>query len=1031
MKKILTLLSGLLLTVASVFAQNITGKVVDAQREPLVGVSVIIPAKNTGVITDVDGSYSIAAVQGDVLEFSCIGFETVSMTVGTNKVIDITLQEDINVLEEVIVTGYGAVSKKNLTTAIAKISVDDVQKVGTTNMSQMLMGRAAGLQATMTSAAPGGGVSVTIRGGGTPIYVVDGMVMPSGSLEGAADNATTVMPTSIDRSGLAGLNPDDIESIEVLKDASASIYGIDAANGVVIITTKKGKEGKLRVSYDGSYTWVNNYPYLKQLSGPDYMRYANDFSYEMYLVNNKMGVYGPNEYDGGWVKRYTDEQIANAQTTDWVGYILRNGHINTHNIKIQGGNERITYYVAGNFHDQLGNVANNDYKRYTLRSNVVANITDWLKFTTTINYNNNSINNGTVGGTSNGRGTQASGALGAAMAYPSYEPAYNEDGSLFTFQNIPNAAGMLKMTDHSDNEAVNLNFVSDFDIIKNMLSFKAQYGYNSEYSVRTVYIPSDVFFDQIFQSRGTLQHNKEVHTTLEGMFSFTHKFGDWLGVDAVIGMGRYMNFGDGFGVYYNNINDVIQNYDLSAISGMQKNTSYKIVNEKRSQFARASFDLFDRYVIAGTLRRDGTDKFFPTKKYSIFPSVSFAWKIFNEEFMKNISWINLLKLRASYGVTGSDNLGTQLYGAYEAFPSIVTFSEGQSTYIPFIQTTADYPDVTWEKTIMKNVGIDFSVFKDKISGSFDYFVNDVTNRLGSANTQGMSYLSTRPINGSWIRRYGWDASFNTVNIQKADFRWTSILTLSHYSAVWKERMPNYDFNNYQLRENEPVSARYFYRTNGLLNNDLSNCPDSQPEAFRVPGTAIYVDLNGDGQITKEDIDMETTEPDLYWGFGNTFNWKNWDLDIFLYSQLGIRKYNSAYSWAGASGVANYTGNASYLIEKVYHSEKNPNGTRPGVGGSLIKGSLPENVGGDMGYEDASFVRVRNITLSYSFSSNTLKSLGNVFSGLKVYFDAQNPLTFTKFGPLDPEVRITGGGKSFGGDQYPMTRSFSLGVKATF
>ena len=240
-------------------------------------------------------------------------------------------------------TGYGAVSKKNLTTAIAKVAVDEVQKTGTTNMSQLLMGRAAGLQATMTSAQPGGGVNVTIRGGGTPLYVVDGMVMPAGSLEGSSGGTTPVLPSSVDRSGLTGLNPDDIESIEVLKDASASIYGIAAANGVVLITTKKGKQGKTRVSYDGSYTWVVNYPYFTQLSGKEYMEQVNVWSKELYLVNNKMGVYGPNAYDGGWVQRFSDAQIASASTYDWVGQVLRNGHINAHNIRIQGGTENVQY----------------------------------------------------------------------------------------------------------------------------------------------------------------------------------------------------------------------------------------------------------------------------------------------------------------------------------------------------------------------------------------------------------------------------------------------------------------------------------------------------------------------------------------------------------------------------------------------------------------------------------------------------------------------------------------------------------------
>ena len=1031
MKKFLFSLLAFVLCGVAALGQTITGQVMDSQREPVIGAGIVIPGKTGGAITDVNGHYSIAAKAGDVLEISAIGFRTERITVGTGTVLDVMLQDDIDLLDQAIVTGYGAVSKKNLTTAIAKVNADEVQKVGTTNMSQMLMGRAAGLQATMTSAQPGGGVSITIRGGGTPLYVVDGMIMPSGSLEGADGGTVSVLPSSIDRSGLTGLNPDDIESIEVLKDASASIYGIAAANGVVLITTKKGKQGKVRVSYDGSYTWVTNYPYFTQLTGKEYMEQVNAWSKELYLINNKMGVYGPNAYDGGWVERFSAAEIASATNYDWVGQVLRNGHINAHNIRIQGGSESVQYYISGNFHDQLGNVQNNDYQRFTLRANIVANLTKWLKVGTTVNFNKNKINNGMVGGSSHGRGTQADGMLSAAMHYPTNHGPYNEDGSVFTYGNIPNAVSMLKMTDISTNEAVNVNFVADADIIKGWLSAKAQFGYNSEYANRSSYIPSDVFFDQVFRSRGNLQDNKQAYSTLEGMLNFSHKFGP-AQVDAVVGMGRYLSWGDAMGIAYYDTNDVIQNYNVAAATGDKSLSSSKWENEKRSQFARASVDLWDRYVIAATLRRDGTDKFFPSRKYNWFPSVSVAWKIFNEPFMQDVKWINLLKLRASYGVTGNDNLGTSLYGAYSPYNYPVQFSEGSASYIPYKQTSADYPDVSWEKTIMKNVGLDFSILGDRISGSFDYFVNDVTDRLGSANTAALSYLSTRPINGSHIQRYGWDATLNTVNIQKPNLRWTSILTLSHYNAVWKERMPGYDYNNYQLRENEPVNARYFYRTTGeLIKSDLSNCPSWQPEGWRVPGTAILKDLDGDGTITKEDIDMVNVVPALYWGFGNTLTWKNWDLDIFLYSQLGLNKYNYGWSWASGSGLAGQTSNASTMIYQIYNSETNPTGTRQGIGTQLITASLPENVGTDYGYEDASFVRVRNITLGYNFSSQMLRKMGNVFSGLKIYFDAQNPFTFSKYGPLDPEVNISSGGKGTSGANYPMTRQFSLGVKASF
>lgn len=344
-------------------------------------------------------------------------------------------------------------------------------------------------------------------------------------------------------------------------------------------------------------------------------------------------------------------------------------------------------------------------------------------------------------------------------------------------------------------------------------------------------------------------------------------------------------------------------------------SSWRTKDEKRSQFVRASFDFYDRYVLAGTLRRDGTDKFFKGKKYAYFPSVSVAWKIFNEKFMENVKWVDMLKLRASYGVTGRDNLGTTLYGAFDSSPSLVVFNEGSNQHISYYLSGLDYPSVSWEKTTMKNIGLDFSILKDRIDGSFDYFWNDVTDMLGTATSPGLSLLATYPINGAHIRRYGWDFTLNTKNIVTPDFKWSTTLTLSHYNSIWKERMPNYTWKEYQKRKDEPVDALYFYRTDGIVNADKSNIPSYQPEGYRNPGSPIIRDLNGDNQITEEDVDMVNVIPAVYGGLGNSFTYKNWDLDIFLYSQLGLKKYNYIYTWANGAQLASQNLSQSVLLKK--------------------------------------------------------------------------------------------------------------------
>lgn len=1016
----------------SALAQShpITGTVLDENGEAVIGAAVKIAGTNTGTITDFDGNFSLSAEKGQVLEITYVGYSKQTVKVADAAKYSVTLYEDSKVMDEVIVTGYGSVQKKNLTTSIAKVDPDQLSKASSSNMSQMLMGRAAGLKATLSSAQPGGGVDISIRGGGNPIYVVDGVVMPSGSLEGASGGSTTVMPSSVNRSGLAGLNPEDIESIEVLKDASAAIYGIGAADGVVLITTKRGKEGKLKVTYDGSVSFVNNYKYLEVLDSKGYMEAANTFGKEYYMYEKGMGVYGSIPYDNGFSAPFSSADFSSRPNTDWQSQVLKDGSINNHNLTIQGGTDKLNYYVSGNLFDQQGTVMNSAFRRYTLRSNVQAKLASFIKLTTAIGINNNENQNGTVGGSSNGRGSQASGALAAAMQYPTILPIKDENGKYTTYGTIPNAVSMKDMEDVSNSTGWNVNFTLDIDIWKKYLTAKVLYGYNSETAKRSVYIPSTIWFDQAFQSRGSMTRDERLNSTLEGTLAFNYSlFDEKVKFDAVVGMGRYTNKFTGMNVSYYDGNDVIGNDNIGTAAGNIAPGSYHREDEKRSQFARASFDILDRYVIAGTARRDGTDKFFKDKKYNWFPSVSLAWKIMNESFMEDVEWVNMLKLRASYGMTGSDNLGTTLYGSYAAYGSYVMFDQNSNKWVPYYLSSQDYPNVSWQKTKMANIGLDFSVLNDRISGSFDLFQNDITRMLGTANSNGLDMFATFPINGAHERRTGWDATINTTNFKTNIFAWNSTLTLSHYKDLWVERMPGYDYKDYQKRKNEPVAALYMYRTDGLVNADKSNMPASQPAGWDKPGMPIIKDLNKDGKITVADVECNDVTPSLYWGFDNNFRYRQWDLDIFIYSQMGLKKYNYAYSWVSPLNAANVAENNAKLLSKVWTSE-NTNGTLPGIAYYRTSTALDGGAGTDIGYEDADFLRVKNITLGYTWDRSNLGAWKKALSQIRLYVDIQNPFTFTNFETFDPEV-YTGGNYKAGKAEYPMTRTYSIGVKVAF
>jgi hypothetical protein len=358
------------------------------------------------------------------------------------------------------------------------------------------------------------------------------------------------------------------------------------------------------------------------------------------------------------------------------------------------------------------------------------------------------------------------------------------------------------------------------------------------------------------------------------------------------------------------------------------------------------------------------------------------------------------------------------------------FNGNTAVFIPILQNGLDYPDVSWEKTTMKNIGVDFYLFKDRISGNFDVFRNDITDMLGSANTASLSMFGTYPINGAHQRRQGWDAALNTKNIQTKDFSWSTALTLSRYNSLWIERMPNYDYNSYEKHGVVAVNAWYYYQTNGIINADMSNMPASQPVAAQKPGYPIIVDRTKDGTITVDDIAMSNEVPKLYFGFGNTFNYKNFDLDIFMYSQLGVNKYNWALDWANGLNLANQNSNSNTYANRIWNSQTNPNGTLPGIAWNLAPVTLPGGAGTDIGFQDASFVRVRNITLGYNIAGNKLGEVGKFIGNIRIYIDAQNPLTFTNFEGFDPEV-YSGGNYKGGKAEYPQTRTFSAGVKVTF
>jgi TonB-linked SusC/RagA family outer membrane protein len=1003
-------------------ASSIGGVVKDDKNEPLIGVTIVSKSNPAvGTTTDTEGKFKIRATATDVLVFSYIGYTPKEVVVGNQTLLEVTMTADNKNLEEVIVIGYGTTTRANLTTSIAKIDPKKIPTAANAGVTDMLFGRAAGLQVNQQSSQPGGNISISIRGKGTPLIIVDGVVYPNSSLEPA--NGSTELQ-GVNRGPLAGLNPSDIESIEILKDASAAIYGIAAANGVMMITTKKGKGGRMSVSYSGSHSFVNNMPYLNPLNATDYMTYHNQLSQDKFLSDKNMVPFGNVAANlNGYTPRFTQEQVNNAgEGTDWLSQVLRKGSVNNHQLSVSGGTEKITYFFSGGYYDQKGTVKNSDLSRYSGRLNVSFQLNKFLRLNTSVSANRNFTANPQAGWQNGGSGSQGFNALQAALAYPSSVPIRGANGAYSLFATTGNPVSLLDIKDRTNFSGMLTNLSLDIDIIPSLLTAKLLYGNNNEYSVRDFYIPKTVFYNQMYRARASLAEARRENQTMEATVSLNKQVGDWLKISAVTGVGQYIDRYQGFAVEAFDLEDAINTDALQTATGPKNVSSYRNQDKFRSFFARSNFDILDRYLISLTIRRDGADKFFANNKYQVFPSASIGWKLSNEAFLSSIRQLNLLKVRASYGTTG-ERPGTAAYGVFAGDNTAITFNNGSVLYIPYTQTRFDNPNLRWPITSTFDVGLDFGLFSDRISGSFDWYVENRTRLLSNATTPQLSPIGSSPVNGGHQRRKGFDVSLNTVNVSSKDFTWNSTVNFTHYQNNWVKRFDNEPPAQYG-NVNDPVGNNilYFYTTNGILQAG-QEVPAWQPAGARKPGSPIFVDSNGDGELNYLDVKSYSGIPKGIVGFGNDLRYKNFDLSVFVYGQFGAYGNDFTSLWGDPVGLLSNTQSGTDRIKDAW-STANPTGNLPGA--SFVEAAVALDAPIDIRLLKKDFLRARNITLGYTINS---EKISKYVRSVRVFADVQNAFTISKFKGADPEVQasFTKGGPA----PYPMARTISLGLKADF
>ncbi len=1024
----------------------IKGQVTDEKGLPLPGVTVKVKGSNNATVSVSDGSFSITVPDKNaVLVFSFVGYATQEMTVDGRSSITVTMKIANSALNDVVVIGYGSVQKRNVTGAISSVKSADLEVSTSSNFAQALQGKASGVEVVQGTGQPGASVSIQLRtnpsfASAGVLYVIDGVpVNDYASTPGTPGENIG----GTDQSPLNFINPNDIASIEFLKDASSSaIYGARAGAGVVLITTKRGKNGKPQVDYSGSYATQSVSKMFSTLDTKTYMEQVNLAIQEKWLRANGIAPFG--NTDPSTVTpaspRYTQQQIDTAHIYQTApSAILRTGYTQQHNIAISGGSDKTKYYISGNYYDQQGIVISTDYKRWNGRVNLDQIISDKFKVGVNIITSNSTSNTNGTGGR-----YEASGILTSALYYPSNLPLQNADGTyplnpLYTA--VPNPLSYTTVTNQVYNTRLLTSAFVDWNIIKD-LTAKGNFSYDQSTAKRDVYEPTTFAPGAGVNGLARVANNGSNTKLLEYTLNYDHHFGSRQRLNAIAGYSYNVTNGDGVWAQNQNFSsDAFSYYNLGAGQGTPVVSSGSYKNTWASYFARAMYVLDSKYTLQASIRRDGSDKFAANKKWGYFPSVSASWLLSDEDFFKPVKAINYLKLRASYGEVGNSNIGQNAFAAYGIVAGPV-FGTSNSASTGIALTQAANPKLTWETDAEVNLGVDYGLFNNRVTGSVDYFVRTIRNLLTYVPFPSDFTVGGVESNAGTTRATGYELSLQTKNIvtsQKDGFTWSTNFTFSHYLAYWTKRSPQalavLPAYVAATGKNALFDGVYGYVSDGLYKGGAA--PSQMPGM--MPGGLIIKDIHGydsngkltgpDGNITSADQTLiGNTDPKFNFGIGNTFTYKHFDLSIYF---SGMVKHAwSPYS-PNASSSFNVVGGPSNLATFGWN-------TMPYILGEWSSYNTKSNVPAGFGdpnnsynnaqsnstywWINASYLRCRDITLGYRFPQNILGSQ-KVISGLRVYVDVQNAFTITKYPGLDPELDQ--------GNFYPLTKGVVFGVNASF
>lgn len=1058
----------------------IKGTVTDASKDPIIGANILVEGTATGTITDIDGNYTVDVYSPDaVLKFSYIGSKTVSRKVGANNVINIMLEEDSKVIDEVVVVGYGVQKKRDVTTAISSVRASDLEGKPVTSMAEAMVGKMPGVQVTQGTGAPGSALQIKVRGTGTitagtsPLYVVDGVPL-------AKEQLNT-------------FNMNDVESIEVLKDASSSaIYGSRGSNGVVLITTKKGKDGKAVVTYNGYYGWqtvankidmLNAYEYadlVKDSRNNTYMDKMESINRQRAAQNKAPLAFGINDDNGLRMQNANDlnsivpmeimpylEGKQGLIDTDWQDEIFRTAGMQNHSVSVAGGSPKIKYYASLDYLGQDGVVINSDFNRYSARLNL--DVTEGIfKFGIALNPSYTKKN---VVQTDGAYNKDSGGIIASALHYAPIFPVYDADGSFSFAQNswsgntqttLPNGtvkAGnnqtqawnpvALAMLQKDETRATRIfgNVYAEVAFMPS-LKYRANFGVDLYSDSEDTFRPSTI---PLSNKAGNPESIPEAQSNTSRLYNWlfeqTLNFNKDFNGHSISALGgwtmQYQRSESNYAFANGFITNNIPTLNAGTVTrGNSRASEWALL----SGLARVQYSYLGKYMASGAVRADGASRFGKNNRWGVFPSASIGWRLSEEQFMKSLTFIDDLKIRASYGLTGNFNIPN--YGAQGeiGYYSYILGGSSPSVVKGAAPKSMPNPDLKWEKTAQVNVGFDASLFKNRLTLGFDVYTSNTYDLLLDVPVPMSTGYRTRLENIGKVNNKGIEFNIAT-NHKFGDFTWELNFNISKNINEVKRLGPgNADIiysgsvsNAYFItRVGEPIGSYYLPVVEGVYKNqaevDADNLhykdsPTNYGLADSKPGDFKYKDVNGDKILDISDTDRDIVGnymPKFTYGFGTSLAWKGIDLNVAFQGVYGneILNLSRRYFYNHEGNMNNYKGSLNrWKSETDMGSGMNVRANRVSKGQNGTTSTWH--------VEDGSYLRVKSIILGYTIPKVWTKKA--FIQSARVYCSMQNPFTFTNYEGYNPEVSNSNDAVKSGEDYgvYPLSKTTSIGVNLTF